>query len=49
MPGINAEYRHLEVLGVVFRGELVWAGPSPNVVFEVTCGNLVNLKYIYIA
>ena len=40
---IHAEYRRLKDLGVVFRGEPVSMGPITAVLFEDTCGNLINL------
>jgi len=40
---IAAEYARLKKLGVVFRGEPVNAGPVTVVLFEDTCGNLINL------
>ena len=40
---IQAEYRRLKGLGVVFRGEPVKMGPVTAVHFEDTCGNLINL------
>jgi catechol 2,3-dioxygenase-like lactoylglutathione lyase family enzyme len=40
---IQAEYRRLKGLGVVFRGEPVKMGPVTAVLFEDTCGNLINL------
>lgn len=40
---IDAEYRRLKALGVVFRGEPKNLGPITAVVFEDTCGNLINL------
>jgi len=40
---INAEVRSLKSKGVVFRGEPRDAGVILTVVFEDTCGNLVNL------
>ena len=40
---IHAEYERLRDLGVTFRGEPVSAGPVTSVLFEDTCGNLVNL------
>lgn len=40
---IAAEYARLKALGVVFRGEPVNAGPVTVVLFEDTCGNLINL------
>ncbi len=40
---INAEYERLKKLGVVFRGEPQIMGPVTVVMFEDTCGNLINL------
>jgi catechol 2,3-dioxygenase-like lactoylglutathione lyase family enzyme len=40
---IHAEYRRLKSLGVGFRGEPNSMGPITAVLFEDTCGNLVNL------
>ena len=40
---INAEYDRLKKLGVIFRGEPQIMGPVTVVVFEDTCGNLINL------
>ncbi len=40
---IDAEYRRLLALGVVFRGEPQTAGPVRTTLFEDTCGNLINL------
>ena len=40
---IHAEYRRLKALGVRFRGEPKSMGPSIAVLFEDTCGNLINL------
>jgi catechol 2,3-dioxygenase-like lactoylglutathione lyase family enzyme len=40
---IQAEYRRLTDLGVVFRGEPKTMGPISAVTFEDTCGNLINL------
>jgi len=40
---INAEYARLKNLGVVFRGEPKSMGPVTIVLFEDTCGNLINL------
>ena len=40
---IMADYRRLKELGVVFRSEPVEMGPIIAVVFEDTCGNLINL------
>jgi catechol 2,3-dioxygenase-like lactoylglutathione lyase family enzyme len=40
---IAAEYARLQKLGVRFRGEPEHMGPITAVVFEDTCGNLINL------
>ena len=40
---IAAEYARLKALGVKFRGEPKSAGPITIVLFEDTCGNLINL------
>ena len=40
---IQAEYSRLKGLGVVFRGEPKNMGPVTVVMFEDTCGNLLNL------
>jgi catechol 2,3-dioxygenase-like lactoylglutathione lyase family enzyme len=40
---IRAEVERLKASGVVFRGEPVEAGPILTVLFEDTCGNLINL------
>lgn len=40
---IASEYRRLKSLGVVFRGEPTKMGPITAVLFEDTCGNLINL------
>ncbi|MDB5048457.1 MAG: Lactoylglutathione lyase [Fibrobacteres bacterium] len=40
---IHSEYRRLKEAGVVFRGEPVAMGPITTVLFEDTCGNLINL------
>jgi catechol 2,3-dioxygenase-like lactoylglutathione lyase family enzyme len=40
---IQAEYRRLLARGVLFRGEPAQMGPITTVVFEDTCGNLINL------
>ena len=40
---IDAEYRRLKGLGVLFRGEPKSMGPITAVLFEDTCGNLINL------
>lgn len=40
---IQAEVRRLREKGVVFRGEPQAMGPITAVIFEDTCGNLLNL------
>ena len=40
---IHAEYRRLKERGVKFRGEPAAMGPITAVLFEDTCGNLINL------
>jgi catechol 2,3-dioxygenase-like lactoylglutathione lyase family enzyme len=40
---IHAEFERLKSAGVVFRGEPVDMGGVTGVLFEDTCGNLVNL------
>ena len=40
---IQAEYKRLLSLGVKFRGEPLAMGPISSVLFEDTCGNLINL------
>ena len=40
---INAEFQRLKARGVRFRGEPTMAGPVTVVLFEDTCGNLINL------
>jgi len=40
---IDAEYRRLLERGVCFRGEPKAMGPIKAVLFEDTCGNLLNL------
>ena len=40
---INAEVARLKSKGVSFRGEPKTTGPITSVVFEDTCGNLINL------
>ena len=40
---IAAEFARLKARGVQFRGEPVKTGPVITVLFEDTCGNLVNL------
>ena len=40
---IDSEYKRLKALGVSFRGEPKSMGPIIAVLFEDTCGNLINL------
>ena len=40
---IDAEYTRLAARGVKFRGEPKQMGPIKAVVFEDSCGNLINL------
>ena len=40
---IATEYERLRKLGVRFRGEPVSMGPITAVLFDDTCGNLINL------
>ena len=40
---IDAEFQKLKVRGAKFRGEPKDMGPIKAVVFEDTCGNLINL------
>ncbi len=40
---IHSEYQRLKALGVTFRDEPKSMGPITAVVFEDTCGNLINL------
>jgi len=40
---IAAEFRRLKERGVRFRGEPTSMGPITGVLFEDTCGNLINL------
>jgi predicted enzyme related to lactoylglutathione lyase len=40
---IAAEFRRLSELGVRFRGKPAPMGPITAVLFEDTCGNLINL------
>lgn len=40
---VQADFRRLTELGVVFRGEPKTMGPITAVTFEDTCGNLINL------
>ena len=40
---IGAEFERLTAAGVTFRGEPVAMGPITGVMFEDTCGNLIQL------
>jgi catechol 2,3-dioxygenase-like lactoylglutathione lyase family enzyme len=40
---LQADVRRLAARGVVFRGEPAVMGPITAVLFEDTCGNLINL------
>ncbi|HCC78565.1 MAG: glyoxalase [Chloroflexi bacterium GWB2_49_20] len=40
---IHTDYARLKELGVIFRGEPQRMGPITAVLFEDTCGNLINL------
>ncbi len=40
---IDGEYKQLKERGVIFRGEPAEMGPIKSVLFEDTCGNLINL------
>ena len=40
---IEAEFRRLSALGVRFRGKPENLGPITAVLFDDTCGNLINL------
>lgn len=40
---LAGDYARLKAAGVVFRGEPMRAGPITMVLFEDTCGNLINL------
>jgi predicted enzyme related to lactoylglutathione lyase len=40
---IHAEFQRLKARGVQFRGEPASMGPVTTVLFEDTCGNLINL------
>lgn len=40
---IEADFAQLKAKGVIFRGEPASQGPITNVLFEDTCGNLINL------
>ena len=43
---INKEFDRMKKLGVVFRGEPTQMGPVSNVLFEDTCGNLIQLYQV---
>jgi len=40
---VNAEFQRFKARGVRFRGEPTKMGPITAVLFEDTCGNLINL------
>jgi predicted enzyme related to lactoylglutathione lyase len=40
---IQKEYKYLQGRGVIFRGEPQKMGSAISVLFEDTCGNLINL------
>ena len=40
---VQSEFHRLKALGVVFRGEPMQMGESIFVVFEDTCGNLIQI------
>jgi catechol 2,3-dioxygenase-like lactoylglutathione lyase family enzyme len=40
---VQSEYQRLKARGVIFRGEPMNIGAITSVVFEDTCGNLINL------
>ncbi len=40
---IDKEFQELKHRGVIFRGEPLVMGPIKAVLFEDTCGNLINL------
>jgi predicted enzyme related to lactoylglutathione lyase len=40
---IDGEFQRLKKLGVCFRGEPTRMGPITAVLFDDTCGNLINL------
>jgi len=40
---IDKEYQQLKNRGVIFRGEPQVMGPIKSVLFDDTCGNLINL------
>lgn len=43
---IQKEYERLKALGVAFRGEPKQMGPTKVVVFDDTCGNLIQLYQV---
>ena len=43
---IQAEYERMKALGVVFRSEPTATGPVTIVLFEDTCGNLIQLYQV---
>ncbi|HLF13498.1 MAG TPA: VOC family protein [Bacteroidota bacterium] len=43
---IRKEFGRLKDLGVVFRGEPASMGTVTSVIFEDTCGNLINLYQV---
>jgi catechol 2,3-dioxygenase-like lactoylglutathione lyase family enzyme len=43
---IAADFERLTAAGVAFRGAPVNAGPVTSVLFEDTCGNLINLVQV---
>lgn len=43
---INKEFDRMKKLGVVFRGEPTQMGPVGIVLFEDTCGNLIQLYQV---
>jgi predicted enzyme related to lactoylglutathione lyase len=43
---IQGEFERLKARGVKFRGEPQNMGPSTTVLFEDTCGNLINLAQL---
>jgi hypothetical protein len=40
---IQADFKRLKGRGIRFRGEPVSGGPITSILFEDTCGNLINL------
>ncbi len=43
---VQKEYERLKALGVIFRGAPETSGPVMTVVFEDTCGNLIQLAQV---